>query len=159
MTNETPPLALLVLFPFAFVAMWLGMGALLSALSGWSRLARAFPGGPKPSGPRIHDQVMGMGFVGEKSVTRMIPTAGGLYLHSSLLFGFRRPPILVPWAEIRECGESGFLWWRNVRLELGYITTLRVRPKALPILEQYLSPAIQPLSSTAHVPSLISRTQ
>ena len=139
MMNEAPPPAVIALFPVAFLGMWLGVGALLSELSGWSRLARTFPGGARPSGPRISGQVVGMGPVSENGVTSLIPAAEGLYLYSNPFFRFRRPPILVPWAEIHESGERGMLWWRSISLELGQITTLRVRPKAIPALAPYLS--------------------
>ncbi|NUO64712.1 MAG: hypothetical protein HOQ11_01320 [Gemmatimonadaceae bacterium] len=139
MTNEAPPLALMILFPFAFIAVWLGVGALLSEIGGWARLARRFPGGPRPAGPRVRGQVVGMGPVGENGVTNLIPTAEGLYLYSNPLFRFHRPPVMVPWAEIRDEGERGVLWWRSVGLDLGGVTLLRVRARAMPALAPYLA--------------------
>lgn len=139
MTNDSPPLALIILFPFAFVGMWLGVGTLLSEISGWARLARRFPGGPRPAGPRILGQVVGMGAVGENGITSIIASAEGLYLFSNPLFRFHRPPVMVPWTEVRNEGERGTLWWRSVGLDLGGITLLRVRPKAMPALAPHLS--------------------
>ena len=138
MSNNAPPTFLLILFPFFFVGMWLFICTLLTEFSGWSRLARSYPGGPRPEGRRIRGAVMGMGAVGENGVTIMIPTAEGLYLYSSPLFRFRRPPVLVPWCDIRSGGERGMRWWRNVLLELGSETTLRIRAKAYPMLAPYL---------------------
>ena len=138
MSNQQPPTILLVAFPIVFVGMWLLIATVLTEFSGWSRLARAFPGGPRPAGRRLYGQVMGMGLVGEKGVTTLIPTSDGLYLYSALLFRFHRPPVLVPWHEIHNDGERGTRWWRNFVLELGGVTTLRIRAKAFPILEPYL---------------------
>jgi hypothetical protein len=139
MSNQAPPTILLVAFPIVFVGMWLFIAVLLSEVRGWSRLAREFPGGPRPAGRRLYRQVMGMGLVGENGVTTLIPTSEGLYLYSNFLFRFRRPPVFVPWRDIRNDGERGMRWWRNVVLELGGVTTLRIRAKAFPILEPYLA--------------------
>lgn len=138
MSNNAPPTVLLVLFPFFFLGMWLLVCTILTEFSGWSRLARSYPGGPRPEGRRIRGAVMGMGVVGENNVTVMIPTAEGLYLYSTFLFRFHRPPLLVPWRDIRNDGERGVRWWRNVVLELGSETTLRIRAKAYPLLAPYL---------------------
>lgn len=139
MSNQQPPTFLLVLFPFFFAGMWLLVSALLAEFSGWSSLARRYPGGPRPDGQRIHGAVMGMGAVGENNVTVMIPTADGLYLYASPLFRFRHPPVMVPWRDIRDGGERGKLWWRNVALELGSEVTIRIRPRAHPALAPYLA--------------------
>jgi hypothetical protein len=149
MANAALPSAQFVLTLCAFAGLWLVVGAILSELSGWSRLARAFPGGARPPGPRIRRQVVGMGLVGENGITGLIPTAEGLYIYSHPLFRFRRPPILVPWTEVHNDGERGALWWRSVGIDLGRITMLRLRPKAMPVLAPYL--AVEPRAVRSHV--------
>ncbi|HEX2779205.1 MAG TPA: hypothetical protein VHM30_06890 [Gemmatimonadaceae bacterium] len=138
MTNDAPSPALIALFVVAFVGLWLLVGLLLSELSGWASLARRYPGGPRPEGVRLRGQVVGMGAVGEKGVTTLVPTAAGLYLYSHPLFRFRRPPVLVPWSEIRYAGELGFLFWRSIGLDLGPVTRMRVKRDAYQALAPYL---------------------
>ena len=149
MASAVLPFALAVLALCAFAGLWLVVCAILSELSGWPRLARAFPGGARPPGKRIRGQVVGIGLVGENNVTGLIPTAEGLYIYSHPLFRFRRPPILVPWTEVHYDGERGALWWRSVGIDLGRITMLRLRPKAFPVLAPYL--AVEPRAVRSHV--------
>lgn len=138
MLRAEPPAALFALFPFAFIGMWLFVGALLGEFSGWTSLARRFPGGARPKGTRLRRVVVQMGAVSENGVTVLIPTTDGLYLYSHPLFRFRRPPILLPWSEIRYAGERGRLWWCRTMLEVSGSTPLGVKPKGYAVLAPYM---------------------
>ena len=126
-------------FPFAFVGMWLLVGAILSELSGWRRLADRFATGSRPEGKRLRRQVTGIGLTGENGVTGLILTPEGLYLYAHPLFRFRRPPVLVPWPEVRYVRERGMLWWRARVLDLGGITTVAVKKEAYEAIVPYIS--------------------
>jgi hypothetical protein len=53
-------------------------------------------------------------------------TSDGLYLIPSVLFRFRHPPLLIPWAEITECRPGSFLWvqWIDITLRPGPVIRL-----------------------------------
>lgn len=122
--------------------MWLGVGGLLSLLSGWVELGRQFPGGPRPPGTRFRGQVTGVGIVGENGVTGLVVTPRGLYLYSNPLFRFLRPPVLVPWERVRYDGERGRLWWHAHMLRLGDVTSIRIKQRAFDALAPYVSRSI-----------------
>ena len=132
------PSAFPLWFPFLFVGGWLLVGALLGELSRWPELAYRFPGGQRPIGTTLSGQVVGMGFVSENNVTTLVVAPTGLYLSANVLFRFRRPPILVPWGEVRYVSERKILWWRNYVLDLGGVTQIRIKAKAFAALEPLL---------------------
>lgn len=121
-----------------FIALWLLLGAVFAAASGWSRLAREFPGGARPAGERLRRQVIGTGIISENGVTTLIPTSDGLYLYSHPFFRFRRPPVLVPWDRIRFIGESGFARWPRFVYDLGGVTSIRVKRTADAAIQSHL---------------------
>ena len=118
-------------------AVWLLVTTLLSALSGWPALAAAFPGGPIPDGERLRGQVLGLGLVRENNVTTLVPCARGLYLYAMILFRLRRPPVLVPWSQVRYRDSRRLLWSRWYVLDLGGVTSIRVRQRLGPILRAH----------------------
>lgn len=126
-------------FPFAFLGLWLLVSTILSELSGWRRLADRFAAGSRPAGQRLRRQVTGVGLTGENGVTGLIVTPEGLYLYAHPLFRFRRPPVLVPWPEVRYVGERRMLWRRTRVLDLGAITTVTVKQEAYAAIEPYIS--------------------
>jgi hypothetical protein len=132
------PWLLPILLPFALTALaavWLAVVGLLALLSGWPALARRFAHTPPGTsgGVELRGQVISVGPVPERGITRMTPTAEGLILEAHPLFRFGRPTVLVPWAEIRPEPGSG-----TVRLRLGGTTTLRITGQANRALEPYL---------------------
>jgi len=130
-------------FPLYFVGLWLFVCTLLAEISRWPALARRFPGGQRPSGTVLRGQVVGVGLVGENNVTYLVPTPIGLYMYAHFLFRFRRPPVLLPWSEVRYEDTRRFLWMTSHRLSLGGgVTTTRVKDKALRAFEPFLQTPI-----------------
>jgi hypothetical protein len=124
----------------AFVGLWLLMSWLLAALSGWTLLARRYRHiGPRPTGPRLSGQIIGLGPVNETRVTRLVLADEGLYLERNPLFRFGQPAVLVPWTAVEYVSEGKFLWRRWRSLELGGMTTLRVKDEAYEALAPYLT--------------------
>jgi hypothetical protein len=119
------------------ISVWLLVTALLSTLSGWPRLAERFPGGAPPPGNRVRGQVLGLGPIRENNVTTLIPTDPGLYMCAMPLFWLRRPSILLPWTQIRYLDRPQVLWSTSHVLNLGGLTTMRVRPALLPLLRSH----------------------
>ncbi len=135
-SSLTPLWGFLAALPVA-VGAWLLVTGLLSTLSGWPTLAATFPGGPVPPGNRLRGQVLGLGPVRENNVTIVVPTTQGLYLYAVVLFRVRRRPVLVPWPKVRYLESRQLLWARWHVLDLGGVTTLRVRPDLLPVLRSH----------------------
>lgn len=132
------PSAFPLWFPFLLVGGWLLVGALLSGLSHWPELACRFPGVERPAGTTLRGQVVGIGLVNENNVTTLVVAPTGLYLSANVLFRFRRPPILLPWGEVRFVSERKVLWWRNYVLDLGGVTEIRIKARAFAALEPFL---------------------
>jgi hypothetical protein len=140
-TPLSPPLfgALIVAVALpTLVILWVAVSATLAAMSGWPELANTFPGGERPEGTRLPPHsVIKVGPVAEKNATSLIATRRGLYLRSNPLFRFRRPPVFVPWERIHFVEAHRLLWQRSVTLDLGGVTTIRVRERALPLLREH----------------------
>jgi len=82
---------------------------------------------------------MAIGRVSENGVTRLVPSPAGLYMRAHVLFRFRRPPVLIPWSEVRYESTGRVRWTRSHLLALGRgITTIRVKDEALRALQAFL---------------------
>jgi hypothetical protein len=126
------------MFALLFLAMWLGVGAMLAEMSGWSTLSRRYRVSARPDGRRLRSQVVMVGAVSERGVTHLIVGPAGLYLYANLLFRFRRPSLLVPWSAIHFVTERR-LWWRRwYEFDIGGTTTLGVRGKAYESIVSFL---------------------
>jgi hypothetical protein len=121
-----------------FLAMWLGVGALLARLSGWSALSAKFPCEVTPAGGRAIGQVVAIGAINERNVTWVIVSSSGLYLSAIWPFRFRRPPVLVPWRHVRYVSEQTFLWSRCYVVDLGNITTVRLKARAYELVAPFV---------------------
>lgn len=132
------PLSSPATFALFFVALWLGVGAILSVASRWTELAGRFPAAGQPAGTTLRGQVVSVGIVSENNVTYLTLSAEGLYLRPHFLFRFMRRPVLVPWSEVRFLSERKILWWRSYLLDLGGITTVRVKEKAFNAMDPFL---------------------
>ncbi len=109
-----------VMFPLAFVGIWLAVTFLLATTSGWSALRREHPDpGPEPT----RWQPVRVGYLGgvrfRGSVMSIGASPAGLHLKTGFLFASAHQPIRVPWALVR-VGEVGTLLWETSRvLSLG----------------------------------------
>ena len=134
-----------ILFAFLFVMGWLALSALLAADSGWPKLASRFPGPQAPEGVSLAGQVLAIGKVPERNVTRLVVSPSGLHLSVLVLFRLRHAPALVPWTQVHFQSTQTTLWWRTHLLNLGNITTIRVKDRAYTLIRPYLSDAaLQP---------------
>ncbi|HEX8428568.1 hypothetical protein [Hymenobacter sp.] len=107
----------LALFPFVFVAFWLGICWLIS-LSGWRQLSRHFQaseaGSQAPatsfwmqSGTLRKVGAIGFGANYRGALTIRCGSAG-LELAVLFLFRFGHPPLLVPWSALGQIEEKLF---------------------------------------------------
>jgi hypothetical protein len=123
-----------------FVLLWLFVTGLLTLVSGWRRVAARFPAGDvPPEGESWWDQVSGFGLVRENLVTRVIVSPAGLHLSAMLPFRFGRPPILVPWDQVIWRSERRFLWAHDHKLDLGGLSSIRIKDKAYRAAAPYMT--------------------
>ena len=120
-----------------FVLFWILVTGVITSISGWPSLADEFPGGDRPEGQALRRSVLKIGPIGENGVTSLLPTPQGLYMSSNPLFRFRRAPVLIPWNRIEYVRSHRVLWQRSVTLDLGGITTMRVRDRVVPVLRAH----------------------
>lgn len=120
-----------------FAGLWLLVTGALASFSGWTALAEAFPGDFRPNGEVLRRQVVGLGSIKENGVTNVILAPQGLYLFPMVLFGYRRAPVLIPWAKLRYIESHKVLWSRWHEVDLGGITMLKVRDQLLSALRQH----------------------
>jgi hypothetical protein len=107
-----------------FIAiLWCAVCFLISAMSGWLKLARHFRmqsdpyGEIKSVGPFFY--TVYMRFWGHySSVIRLTAAADALYASMLLPFRIGHPPLQIPWNEI-QIGKAKFLWRPYVLLTLG----------------------------------------
>jgi hypothetical protein len=64
-----------------------------------------------------------------------------------------RPPLLIPWDEIRYGSESKILWQRTHTLRLGGQVRIRITDHALREMEPYLSDVPVRLHRELEVPA------
>ncbi len=112
-------------FPF-FIALWLGIGALLSFMSGWRSLVAYFRESPTAA-PATEERFR---FVSVNMGLRLFPvhynnclfvsvSDTGLRLSIFLPFRFLCPPLLIPWTAIASIeGKDSFLLGRRSILRL-----------------------------------------
>jgi hypothetical protein len=78
----------------------------------------------------------------------LIIAGEGLFLVPVIFFRFRRPALLIPWRDIgwvRACRE---LWFTVYELDLGGITSIRIRKKAYERMKRFVpAPGIGPTST------------
>ena len=132
-------------FPLFFVGLWLLVSTILSVMSGWTDLAKRFRSSRRPDGRTLSWQVVSVGFVPENGVTALVVGRDGLYLSSFLIFRFMRPPLLIPWSEVRLVSSRSFFGrLERFELDLASATTLTIKRAAFDAMQ----PHIQLLSTT-----------
>jgi len=87
-------------FFIAFPAMWIGIGFLLSMVSGWSSLARDYRIHTAFDGPIMHMRSGRLGVVNYSSCLNLGSNREGLYVATLFLFRIGSPPLFIPWADI-----------------------------------------------------------
>ena len=89
------------LFPFFFVAMWLGVTFLLSAMGGWRKLAEHYSTSGGFTGKRFRFRSAQLGgYVNYGGCLTLGSDSQGLYLAVLPFFRMAHPPLLIPWNDI-----------------------------------------------------------
>ena len=125
--------------PLFFAGMWFLVGMILSHVSGWASLGQRYAATGRPAGHRMWGQVVSIGPVRENGVTGLAVGPEGLHLFSNPLFRFGRRPLLIPWRAVTYVSDRKLLWWRLYTLDIGGITTVRVRQAAFNEIAAHIS--------------------
>lgn len=125
------PQWLLLLFAF----IWLGVGALLSRMGGWSRLAGSFRAKYPASGERFRFVSGSVGAgrlpVNYNSCLFVVVSRRGVHLSILFPLRFRSPPLFIPWSEVESVTEKQFMRTFGVSIHLrGSWPTISVRGQA-----------------------------
>ena len=142
------PTFLLPLLFINFAGMWLLIGWILGRKSGWSALAKRFPAGERPPDRALHRQVVAMGSVPESGVTDMVVAPQGLYLYRILLFRFGHRPLFIPWHAVSFVAERKMHRRRTYEIDLGGMSTVRVKDEAFKAIAPYIAQSLSPESKT-----------
>lgn len=112
-------LAIIVVFPIVFAGMWLGVTALLGAVSGWFDLMRRYPDRDEHALLRLTWQSGSMGFgVGMRNVMILTACDTGLRVGLFKPFAVFSRDFFVPWSEISARPRS-FLFFQGTELKFG----------------------------------------
>jgi hypothetical protein len=108
-----------------FVGLWLSVGAILSFVGGWHRLAGRFPVSSSAAvqGRRFRfvSGAVGLGLlpVSYRSCLFCMVSSVGLELSVFPIFRFMHPPMFIPWSAVEEATRER--WW------FISVATLRLR--------------------------------
>ena len=130
------------LFPVLFVAMWLFVTFLLSAIGGWGSLAVHYASKSPFSGRRFHFRSAQFGgCVSYGSCLTLGAGPNGLYLAVLPFFRLGHPPLLIPWSDItaREARS-----WLFAAIDLQFAKTPGVSVR----LSRHLAQALFDASGT-----------
>jgi len=150
--QEPPAWAQILFIPFFIAGLFL-VDADLARESGWEALAARYRARSRPKGPSLAHQVTRIGKVSEGGITRLIIADEGLVLVPVIFFRFRRPALLIPWREIGWVRVFKELWFTVYELDLGGITSIRIRKKAYERIKNLVpAPGIGPPSPLPGTP-------
>jgi hypothetical protein len=141
------------IFPIFFIAMWFGVGYLVSFMSGWFALSKRFRkqsepyGETRSAGPFFYT-VYTRFWTHYSSVIGMTAAKDALYLSVLFLFRVGHPPLRIPWDEI-QLSRTKYFWRSYVVLTLGREEQIPFRisermARNLGILDRMLETSIGP---------------
>jgi hypothetical protein len=104
-------------FPVFFVAMWVFVLKVMSVMSGWDRLAKAYHHPGAFDGKLYRFQSGKFGIVNFNGCLTIGANEKGLYLVPFIVFRPFHRPLLIPWREI-EAEPFKILFWRAYRLTI-----------------------------------------
>ncbi len=125
-------IALLPSWPWmlAGVLVWLLVSSMLSLMSGWSRLAKAFPAPSDVEGERFSLAFLAVGGEQMSVSHRARVTVGGAGIRLSVYLPSRlsNPPLFIPWREVADVEETPGLLRTTATIRLrGWPEIIRLR--------------------------------
>lgn len=119
-----------VLFSILFVGVWCLVSVLLSAMGGWSRIAKQYPECSPFSGEKWRMQSIRVGPINYNGCVTIGANWTAIFL--SVLFPFRlgHPPLVIPYSEIVGKEVYGMIFkYVELTFRQQHSTTLRLTRK------------------------------
>lgn len=122
MQNTLNPIAATALalgIVLAFVGIWCFVVLLLSRLSGWHRLGRAFRAQTSCTGARMTALSGSIGGVSYRNCLTVHVTRAGFFMSPLVFFRLGHPVLFIPWSAVSAQEHIQFLWNKAVRFRVG----------------------------------------
>jgi hypothetical protein len=121
LADWTLPLVALVAVAavMALAGMFALVTGLLSAVGGWGRIARAYPGRPPTAGRRLAFQSGMVGPVSYRNVLTVVAADEGLHVSVAWPFRVGHPDLFLPWSALHHPRRRRLLWWDLVTVDVG----------------------------------------
>jgi hypothetical protein len=105
--------------PFYIVAMWLGVGFVVSRM-GWCGFAQKYAASSRPPGRSFNCRSAWFGtiFASYRNVMRVVFSDAGIYIYPLFLFRAFHRPFLVPWDKVVGVSRKERFWITWTELEV-----------------------------------------
>ena len=111
------------------VALWTGVGFVISLIGGWFDLGRIYRARQPFHGQCWHFQDAQFRLIaGYHNVVSVGANAEGLFLSVFFLFRSGHPPLFIPWQDI-SVRPGRYFWFRVYRFEFRQVPSVRLRLK------------------------------
>src|SRR5688500_2833043 len=108
-------LAIALLAPIFFVALWCGVCWVLSLVGGWHRLAGTYRAEKPAMGESYRLQSGRVGPVSYNQCLRVQAAPDGFYLSVLFLFRPGHPTLFIPWNAVHHPEVKRILWQEGVK--------------------------------------------
>lgn len=120
--NLNPGIMIAILFPIAFVGMWVMLMWFFSKQGGWSELAEQFPDDPAIERNNLRWKSIRLGWVGYNNCMTMGFSDWGLHLSIPPPFKMFHPNLLIPWDQFHSAREKSLFFFRWTEAYIGHPT-------------------------------------
>lgn len=133
---------ILIIFPIAFVGMWLLITLVLSRL-GWHKLVRSFPNEAPPKEGTIISGIGGrFSVVNYNGTLEMYPSSEGFHLQPIKLFKAFHPTVFIPWTAVSKVEKLKLIFIDYYILSIGNdrkFGTIRIKSSQFSLIRNYLN--------------------
>jgi hypothetical protein len=131
--NDVSPLLIVALFTTLAIPWWCFVVWMISFMSGWQRLAAAYPALDEPSGERFGMEGARIGLANYKGCLVVHSSPGGLHLSVWTLFRPGHAPLFIPWSAMHRLRRRQLFWLDTVVFDVGEptIATLQLSKKVM----------------------------
>jgi len=119
MNNSGLVLMIIPVFLVCFGLLWSGIVFLSAHLSGWTALARHYPGSQQPAGQSWHwSSATFSWFASYRNILTVSVSPSGLYMRPIFVFRIGHEPLLIPWNAITDAQRTSLFFTQAFRLEV-----------------------------------------
>jgi len=106
-------------FPLFFATLWLVVTTVLSLLTGWFELMRAFPNRYETALYQLNNRSGSMSWVHLNGILKLAVCPSGLRIGIWRIFGPFCKDIFIPWSQLKVFRHNRILW-QTAELQLGH---------------------------------------